>query len=262
MIARVQQRGDAEREPHFLDRARAQQRPARRSSSGSATATVSAPSVNTNGSTSMCVRRRGVDQRGRRRLGFGSLQVDDRDVKLFAEGTRDVDLGDQPELSELLTEPMPVAHLGGLLNRLTRDRPTINEEITEPRGDPDSGRVRHQHRRRGATSMRCLITAASHSHSLRSNSRTAKLSKGGATHRGPDLGVPASFDHKVERGACEAAEIFLVARCDCELRAHFLNRARQGGVCGEVSSSAWKRRYRSAVVPDRRRDAQFTRCSS
>ena len=76
--------------------------------SGSATATVSAPSAKTSGSTSWRCASGGSIERGRGRLRRRVAKVDDRNVELLAERAGDVFFADHAALDEERAEPLPV----------------------------------------------------------------------------------------------------------------------------------------------------------
>ena len=103
-------------------------------SSGSATATVSAPSANTNGSTSWrCASgdsTSAVASASRRRV----AQVDDRDVQLLAQRSRDVVFAEQPQRDEALPEPPGQAAVRGVLDRLAADDAAVDQDVADSEG--------------------------------------------------------------------------------------------------------------------------------
>ena len=113
-------------------------------SSGSATATVSAPSAKSSGSTSWRCASGDVDERGRVGLGRGVAQVDDRHVQLLAERAGHVVFADHALLDEQGAEPGAVGVLDHALERIAGDDPGVHEQVAEAHAGRGGREVGHE----------------------------------------------------------------------------------------------------------------------
>ena len=102
-----------------------------------------------------------VDEGDRGLVGLCIAQVDNRNVQLFAQGTRDVVLGEQPAADQRLAETLAVARPFGELDVVTRDRPTVDEEIAETSRRFAACGVRNKNGRSGIGRIRLLRVGAS-----------------------------------------------------------------------------------------------------
>jgi hypothetical protein len=89
-----------------------------------------------------------IDEGDRGLVGLCIAQVDNRNVQLFAEGPRDVVLGEQAAAHQRFTEALVVAGLFGEFHVFTRDRPGVHEEIADPRRRFAARGVRNENGRR------------------------------------------------------------------------------------------------------------------